>query len=400
MPWFANGRFLDVEQSTWRDGALLVRDGRIVALESAPREGEPDGIVDLRGTCVLPGLIDCHVHLTLNPDAIMPEDFRARTPDEIRRDTRTAARATLLSGVTTVRDCGGWDYIEMAVREEIAAGRGVGPRMFLSGKLIWCDSPGARDYPESAEMPVGPDGLRTACARQLDRGADFIKVMATGMTLSDGDEDPHACYFSVDELGTIVGFARDRHVKVACHAEGLDGIRNVVAAGADSVEHGTFADEATLDAMAGAGIFLVPTCMVMSGYLDDPALRAKAPPSIVKRFEAIKPRHNRVVAKAFEKGVPIAMGTDAGAPGVHHGANPQEIGRMVRDGGMTPAAAIRAATLDAARLLGQAGELGTLAPGAHADLVGVTDDPLVDPAVLESVCLVVKAGNVVKLTSA
>ena len=400
MPWFANGRFLEVEQLTWQDGAILVRDGRIVAFERAPREGEPGGIVDLRGAFVLPGLIDCHVHLTLNPDAIMPEEFRARTPEEIRRETMFAARATLLGGVTTVRDCGGWDYIEMAVREDIAAGHCIGPRMFLSGKLIWRESPGARDYPESAEMPSGPGGLRTACARQLDRGADFIKVMATGMTLSDEDEDPHACFFSVDELGTIVDFAREHAMKVACHAEGLEGIRNVVAAGADSLEHGTFADEAALDAMAGTGVFLVPTCMVMSGYLDDPDLRARAPSSIVRRFEEIKPRHNRVVAKAFERGVPIAMGTDAGAPGVHHGDNAQEIGRMVRDGGMTPEAAIRAATCDAARLLGKAGELGTMAPGAHADFVGVTDNPLVDPAVLENVGLVVKAGDVVKSTPA
>ena len=396
MPWFANGRFLEVEQFAWRDGALLVRDGRIVAFERAPREGEPGGIVDLEGAFVLPGLIDCHVHLTLNPDAIMPEEFRARTPERIRLETMAAARATLMGGVTTVRDCGGWDYIEMAVRDDIAAGRCVGPRMFLSGKLIWRNSPGARDYPESAEMPSGPGGLRTACARQFDHGADFIKVMATGMTLSDEDEDPHACFFSVDELGEIVAFAHERAAKVACHAEGLEGIRNVVAAGADSLEHGTFADGAALDAMARAGVFLVPTCMVMSGYLDDPVLRARAPSSIIRRFEEIKPRHNRVVARAFERGVPIAMGTDAGAPGVHHGANAQEVGRMVRDGGMTPEAAIQAATRDAARLLGMAGELGTLAPGAHADLVGVAGDPLADPAVLENVRLVVKAGEVVK----
>ncbi len=400
MPWFANGRVLDAEQAVWQEGALLVRNGRIAAFERVPREGEPGGIVDLGGAHVLPGLIDCHVHLTLQPDATTPEDFAVRTPDEIRRDTFAAARATLLGGITTVRDCGGWDYIEMAVREEIAAGGGIGPRMFLSGKLIWTDSPGARDYPQSAEMPLGYEEIRAACQRQLDRGADFIKVMATGMTLSGEDEDPHACFFTAEELGTIIGFARERSVKVACHAEGLEGIRNVIVAGADSLEHGTFADDAALDAMAGAGIFLVPTCMVMSAYLDDPALRIEAPPSIVRRFEEIKPRHNRVVARAFAQGVPIAMGTDAGAPGVRHGKNAQEVGRMVRDGGMSAIAAVRAATVGAARLLGQEGKLGTLAPGAHADLVAVRGDPLSEPAVLESVSLVVKAGEVVKNTLA
>ena len=299
MPWFVNGRVLDAEQAVWQEGALLVRDGRITAFERVPREGEPGGIVDLGGAHVLPGLIDCHVHLTLQPDATTPEDFAVRTPDEIRRDTFAAARATLLGGITTVRDCGGWDYIEMAVREEIAAGGGIGPPMFLSGKLIWTDSPGARDYPQSAEMPLCYEEIRAACQRQLDRGADFIKVMATGMTLSGEDEDPHACFFTAEELGTIIGFARERSVKVVCHAEGLEGIRNVIVAGADSLEHGTFADDAALDAMACAGIFLVPTCMVMSAYLDDPALRIEAPPSIVRRFEEIKPRHNRVVARAF-----------------------------------------------------------------------------------------------------
>ena len=231
MLWLINGQVYDVEQGTFRHKAIAIDGEKIVAIEDRARPSSEDRVIDLDGNYVLPGLIDCHVHLTLNPDAVLPSDYGGRTPEQVHRDTAAAARATLLGGVTTVRDCGGWDYHEMAVREEVAAGRALGPRMVLAGKLIWADTPGARDYPESAEMPRTDDELRAAAQRQLDRGADFIKVMTTGMTLASDGEDPHACFFTVDQLAVIVGFAREKGVKVACHAEGLDGIRNVIAAG-------------------------------------------------------------------------------------------------------------------------------------------------------------------------
>jgi len=396
MLWLADARYLDLDDGAWRRGAVLVRDGRIAEIAEAPREIAGAAVRDLGGAFLLPGLIDCHVHLTLNPDATLPSEYGGRSPERIRRDTAAAAHATLMGGITTVRDCGGWDYHEMAVRQEIAAGRAAGPRMLLAGKLLWADTPGARDYPESAETPTTAAEIRAAAQRQLDHGADFIKVMTTGMTLASEGEDPHACYFTVEQLATVVAFARERGVKVACHAEGLQGIRNVVAAGADSLEHGTFADDAALDAMAARGIFLVPTCMVMSGYLDDPVLRRTAPEAMIRRFEEIKPRHNRVVGGAYARGVPIAMGTDAGAPGVHHGHNAQEVGRMVRDAGLPPIDALRAATIDAARLLGLDREIGSIVPGKRADLVAVAGDPLRDPAALEAIGLVMKDGAIVR----
>jgi imidazolonepropionase-like amidohydrolase len=396
MKWLVGGQVYDVIEGLFREQSVCVRDGVIEDLTPAVAPGPGDDVVNLRGAYLLPGLIDCHVHLTLNPDASDPSVYGGRDEERIFADTRAAARATLLGGITTVRDCGGWDYLEMRVREQVRSGEALGPRMVLAGKLIWVQTPGAVDYPGMFEIARQPDELRAAATRQLERGADFIKVMATGMTLSPQGETAHDNFYTADELRPLVEFAHEKEVKVACHAEGLDGIRAVVAAGVDSVEHGTHADENVLKIMADHGVFLVPTCMAMAAYLDEAELRATAPDYLIERFTAAKPLHSKAVNNAYRLDVPIAMGTDAGAPGVFHGRNAEEVGRMVHDAGMSVEDALMATTLGAARLLGCDQSVGSLEPGKHADIVAVSENPLKSPTVVDKVSFVMKAGDVVR----
>ena len=396
MKWLVGGKVYDIETGTFSSAAIGVDGERIAAIEPTPRIADRDEVIDVQGSHLLPGLIDCHVHLTLNPDASDTSLYAERTLKQIRADTAAAAHATLLGGITTVRDCGGWEYLEMAVRDDVVHGRTLGPRMVLAGKLLWVETPGARDYPGMFEIAKRPEELQAAAARQLEHGADFIKVMATGMTLSPEGEAPEDNFYTVDELASLIGYAHGRGVRVACHAEGRDGIHTVVAAGTDSVEHGTQADEEVLIEMARRGTFLVPTCMVVSAYLDDPALRASAPQYIIDRFEAAKPAHCRAIASAARHGVPIAMGTDAGAPGVHHGRNADEVRRMITDAGLSSEEAIFAATLGAARLLDMDGAIGSLTPGKYADIVAMTSDPLRDPKAFNAIGFVMKGGAVVK----
>lgn len=394
--WLTNGTICHVREGRAERGAVLVDGGAIAAVTSEADPRGEDRVIDMNGRWLLPGLIDCHVHLTLNPDARTPEEYRHRTPERIRADTTEAARRTLLGGVTTVRDCGGWDYIEMAVRQAVEAGESLGPRMVLSGKLIWVETPGADDYPGMYELAKTPDELAAAATRQLEHGADFIKIMATGMFLAPEGEKAESCFYTVEELTALTRFAHGRGVKVACHAHSADGIRNAIAARVDSIEHGTYADDPALEEMAAHGIYVVPTCMVMAVALEDPEIRAAAPAYIVERYREAKVLHNKAIGAAARHRVPIAMGTDAGAPGVRHGRNGEEVGRMVRDAGLNAAHALRAATCDAARLLGLDDRIGALEPGLLADVIAVDDDPFRDPRTLERVSFVMHGGRVVR----
>ena len=397
MRWLVGGQVYDVEQGSFRAADIGVEHGRIRTIRTGARREAGDEVVDAAGMWLLPGLIDCHVHLTLPTDAGDPAASATRSDAAVALYAAAAAQRTLLAGITTVRDVGGWNYVEMAVRDAIRAGTCIGPRLFLAGRLLSITTSTADYYPGMYEVADGADAVRAAARRQLAKGADLIKVMATGAMLSSETEDSRAIQFTLDELRAAVEIAHDNHKHVAAHAHALAGIHNAVDAGVDSIEHCTFADDDVLRKMAAAGTALVPTLCAGDLLFRDPDAVASMPPHLLERMTDFNDVHLAVIRRAHELGVTIAMGTDAGTPGNHHGLNAQECVLLHRDAGLSAADSIRTATINAARLLRQADNLGSLDEGKHADIIGVREHPLDDIEALGRVAMVMAAGNVVRL---
>ena len=392
MLWFTDGQVYEVETGRFRRASMSVEGERIVAMTDSARPAAEDTIIDVTGLYLLPGFIDCHVHLVMPTDEPDPSVV-AGWPDAMMAIYATkAAERTLLGGVTAVRDCGGWNYVEMAVRKAIARGWCIGPRMFLAGRLLSITTGGVEYYPGMYEVANGPDEVRAAARRQLARGADFIKVMATGAMLSPENEDARAIQFTLEELQAAVEIARDNFKHTAAHAHACQGILNAVEAGADSIEHGTFADETALRLMAERKVTMVPTFCAVTSMLADPAIGEAMPPHLHKRLIDSRATRREMVRQAHRLGVPLAMGTDAGTPGNHHGDNVDECIAMVEESGIRPADAIQAATINGARLLRQEGNLGSLDPGKFADVIATRENPLNDIHALKHLSLVMKGG--------
>ncbi len=398
MLWLANAKILDVARGRYRSGALVIEGERI--LEVTRKAVAPKGarVIDLAGCYLLPGLIDCHVHLTLPSDTADPYAPPRRSDALTALHCAEAARRTLLAGFTTVRDVGGWNYTEMAVREAARQGHIVTPRLFLAGKLLSITTSGADYYPGMYEICDGVDQVIAGARRQVAAGADLIKVMATGAMLSPESEDARAIQFTKAEIEAAVTVARDNFKHVAAHAHALAGIRNAVEAGASSIEHGTFADRAVLQLMARKGTFLVPTLCVVPAMLRERHIRETIPEHERARLTGYDAQHRKAIRLAHRLKVPIAMGTDAGTPGNHHGDNAQEIVEMVNGAGLTPAAALYASTMNPAKLLGRADELGSLDKGKLADVIAVSRDPLADITAVRQVEFVMKGGVIHKQT--
>ncbi|MGF1611640.1 MAG: amidohydrolase family protein [Kiloniellales bacterium] len=397
MIWLTGGQIYDVEAGGYRRGEIAIDDeGRIEGITATASPAPDDEVIDVDGAFLLPGLIDCHVHLVMPTWVADPAAAAARPEGLIAIHAAVAAERSLMAGFTALRDVGGWNYHEMAVRSAIEAGLIRGPRLFLAGRILSITTGGAQYYPGMYEVADGVEEVMAAARKQIAMGADLIKVMATGAMLSPESEDSRAIQFRPEELAAAVAIARDNYKPVAAHAHACQGIVNAVEAGVDSIEHGTFADDEALALMADRGTFLVPTCCVAQAMLADDAVATSMPQHLTQRLLEFDAIHHEAVRRAHALGVPIAMGTDAGTPGNHHGDNAQEIVQMVRDCGLTPAEAIQAATLNGARLLRQADNLGSLEPGKYADIIGLNGDPLDDIEELRRVAFVMKGGVVVK----
>lgn len=396
MRWLVGGQVYDVTAGSFRraDVGIEVAGGRIATIAPGARRASDDDVVDVSGRWPLPGLIDCHVHLTQPTDAGDPAKAAARSDAAVALYTAAAAERTLLGGVTTVRDVGGWNYVEMDVRDAIRAGTLRGPRMFLAGKLLSITTSTVDYYPGMYDVADGADAVRAAARRQLAHGADLVKVMATGALLSSETEDARSIQFTLDELRAAVEIARDNHKHVAAHCHALAGIENAVEAGVDSIEHCTFADDAVLQKMAQRGIALVPTICAGALLFRDEDVVGSMPPHLRARMEAFNDVHVEAVRRAHELGVTIAMSTDAGTPGNHHGLNAHECVFLVGECGLSPAESIATATTHAARLLRQP-DLGSLHEGAHADVIVCSEDPLDDITTLTRLSMVMSAGQVV-----
>ena len=397
---FKNGRVLDGLDRVLDPGWVLVRGGRIQAVgEGLFREGEgPAGdeavrMVDLSGRTVLPGLIDAHVHLALDgsPDP-MSSLVKASLPAVTLKMARQA-RSTLEAGITTVRDLGCRDFIDLALREAIEAGLTKGPEMLCAGQMI-CIT-GGQGWMIGYEAD-GPDQVRQAVRFQAKSGVDLVKLMATGGVLTKGSR-PGAPQMTGAEMAAGVEEAHRAGLKTAAHCQGLEGAKSAVRAGIDSLEHGVGLDREVIEEMVERGVFVVPTLSAPFNILEA-GRESGIPQEFIDKTERLAEVHVDGLRRAKEAGVRMAMGTDAGTPFNPHGSNAKELVHLGKIG-LSPLEAIRSATSGAAELLGIEDRVGSIAPGKQADLLIVEGDPLQDLAVLADparIKAVYKAGLKVK----
>jgi imidazolonepropionase-like amidohydrolase len=398
VTWLINGHVIDVRTGTIAKRSIQTQAGHIVTLSAGPPKQIPEAeLIDVAGAYLLPGFFDCHVHICLNTQsAYTSQGWGNALPGTIAIYAAQAARRLLMAGVTTVRDVGGWDYHEIAVREAIRKGWIEGPRLHCAGRILTITSSTTAYYPGMYEEADGPDAVRRAARKQLAHGAQFIKVLATGAVASTEYENPMAVQFQAQEIQAAVDVATDNLTYVAAHAHSPDGIRNAVECGCRSVEHSVFGNEAVYRLMAERGTYLVPTLCVTQAMFSDPTLSAQVPKHLQRRFQEIHDTHVANIRLAKRLGVKIAMGSDAGTPGNHCGDNLQELEVMVREAGLSPLEAIQASTLEAATLMRLDQHLGLLEVNKVADIVATVRNPLEDISALRKVVFVMKDGKVVK----
>lgn len=400
------GQLLDKPGSAPRGpSTIIVRDGRIAEILTGHVAG-PDGAkrVDLRDKFVLPGLIDSHVHLDSDAggNAGLVE---AVTSSDAQTAFRAAvnAKKTLMAGFTTVRNLGDETGATLALRDAIAAGDQPGPRIIDAGRSISTTSghmDGKNGIGEDLHGSISDDNVcdgtescRQAVRKQIRRGVDVVKIATTGGVNSRIGVGVGRQIFD-DEVKALVDTAHLYGKKIAVHAHGNDGVNAALAAGADSIEHGTMLDDASLKLFKQAGAYYVPTLSTINGYKERLAANPNAyPPDVLKKVLWRLEITGKSLEKAYPAGVKIAFGTDAGVS--KHGRNADEFELMVKHG-MPAAAAIEAATVNAAKLLGVDAEVGSLEPGKAADIIAVSGDPTRDVTVLKSVPFVMKDGVVHK----
>lgn len=400
------GRLLDRPGQPARGpSTLIIRDGRIVEVlvgHVAPPAGAT--LIDLTGRFVLPGLIDSHVHLETDAggNAALIEDVTSSAATTAYR-AAVNARKTLMAGFTTVRNLGDSSGATLALRDAIAAGALQGPRILDAGRSI-STTGGHMDGTLSLgdelhgsinqdNLGDGVEGCRRAVRLQIRRGVDVIKIATTGGVNSRIGAGLGRQIFD-DEVQALVDTAHLYKKKIAVHAHGTDGINAALAAGADSIEHGTMLDDESIRLFKKSGAFYVPTLSTVNGYIERLAKDPNAyAPDVLEKIKWRIRVTGEGLRKAHPAGVRIAFGTDAGVS--KHGRNADEFELMVKNS-MSPAAAIEAATVNAAILLGIEAEVGTLEPGKAADIIAVSGDPLADVTVLKQVGFVMKGGVVVK----
>ena len=390
-------RMLDVKAGKYVEKPqIVVREGNIVSVGSAG-DAAPAGaeVLDLGDLTLLPGLIDCHTHLsfTLEGDFVN-RDVHEDDVDAALRGVRHA-RLTLLAGFTTVRDLGSSGFVDVSLMHAVERGDIDGPWIFPAGHAIGITGghadvtgfrPGILQQDPEHGVANGPDECVRAVREQLKYVAKVIKCCATAGVLSF-EASVGAQQLSDAELRAIVEEATRHGVKVAAHAHGAEGILAAVRAGVASIEHGSTLTDEILDEMIARGTYLVPTA-----YLRERIDRNHLPEALRKKADAIMPKADESLRKAIARGVKIAFGTDAAV--IPHGENAHEFEVYVRLG-MKPADAIRTATVNAADLLGVT-DRGAIAPGLLADLIGVSGDPLSDVSTLEHVRWVMHGGRVIR----
>jgi imidazolonepropionase-like amidohydrolase len=392
------GSLLDVKTGKLLDSQTLIVVGDTIQsiAPSAQVPAQPgDAVIDLSGLTVLPGLIDVHTHLTFNTN-FDPYYTLTQTDAKEAINGVVNARATLLAGITSVRNVGADGYTDVDLRDAINSGQVIGPHMQVSGPLIGITGGHCDDDLLPFRFHAAGDGVADGIAQvqhmvrqNIKYGADLIKICATGGVLSKGD-DPQASQYTLEEMQAIVADAHRLGRRVAAHAHGAQGILWATEAGVDSIEHGSYIDDAGIAAMKKHGTYLVPTL-----YLEDWMVQnGNLPPFSHQKMVAISAVAKQNIKHAIDAGVKIAMGTDAAV--YPHGLNAHELDVYVNQLGMAPLAALQTATVNAADLMGWSAKTGSLEPGKWADIIAVEKNPIDDVRVLQDVKFVMKAGVVYK----
>jgi imidazolonepropionase-like amidohydrolase len=386
--------------------AILIEDGRVVACgrrDQVPVPRDADR-VDAGGLTVLPGLVDCHVHLCFAGDGMVLGDLLTRPPSLTLLQAVAACRRTLDAGFTTVRDAGG---TPLGVRMAVERGHFPGPRMRLAIQILsqtgghadqWFPCGATVAWNPAPDLPPsvvdGAEPMRRRVREVIRAGADWVKLCTSGGILSPGDS-PHHASFTPAEIEAAVTEAATQGRRVMAHAQAAAGIKNALRAGVATIEHGIWIDDEACELLLGEGRALVPT-LVAARWVVRHADAGRLPAFAAEKGRAVGDDHRASIRRAIEAGVRVAFGTDSGVG--PHGSNGEEL-LLLRDLGMAPADCVRSATTVAADVLGLTGLAGTLAPGAWGDVVGVAGDPVDDLELLarpEHVRLVVRGGRVAK----
>jgi imidazolonepropionase-like amidohydrolase len=378
---------------------VQVAGGRIAAIGKGIPALPGARTIDLSNATCLPGLIDLHAHVLLNPGNVLAESLRKSSARKALEGLRNA-QVRLQNGFTTLRDPGDLDlyYSTVEIRDAIARGDFEGPRLLVAPHMI-SSTGGHGDFNDlAADLAVqvpnvvvdGPDAMRRAVREEIKHGADWIKLAATGGVMSAAD-DPRGQAFTDEEFRAAVDEAHRHGRKVTVHAIGAGGLKAALRAGVDGIEHGTLIDDEGIAMMKERNTPLVPTIYVLD-YIIEQGERSGIPADRIAKARALQAERDRAIRAAFAAGLTIGFGSDTIFP--HETAN-REFARMVRLG-LSPMGAIKAATANAARVLGIEKEAGTLEAGKRADLVAVPRDPLADVTALESVSFVMKDGRVVR----
>jgi imidazolonepropionase-like amidohydrolase len=397
------GRLIDVEKGEVLTRQVIRIDSNVITDVGAsvpiPRGAQ---VIDLSNATVMPGLIDCHTHITDQPGEDYYADIFRRTGIDHAVTAHIYARRTLLAGFTTCRDLGSAAFVDVALRNAINEGKIDGPRLLVAG--VYIGSTGSHgdlvgfspfissNLPEAMSgVANGIDGVRKQVRYNVKYGADLIKFGASAGVLSE-EESVGAPQYSQEEMNAIVQEARMWNRRVAAHAHGAEAIKMAVKAGVNSIEHGSFIDDEGIKLMKENGTYLVAD-IYNDDYIVSEYLKLGYPQKIIDKEKLVGRTQRENFQKAVRAGVKIAYGTDAGV--YPHGSNGKQFFYMVKYG-LTPMQAVQAATINAADLLGWKDKVGSIAKGKLADIIAITADPLADVKLFERVSFVMKDGKVFK----